>query len=126
MKKAATALGIIGGAIPLIFLIVVLFAGKSAHMPVYGIDLEHIDFTDTDMFIPIIVGLALGIIGGSIVYVNNIAGGILMIIGSLLSSINIILLLGGIFALREKPAVYPQYAHYLYRKPPPPRQGSNE
>jgi hypothetical protein len=142
MKTASMVLGIIGGAISIIFGLLLILGGVSFMDD--GLWEDVYDYTDgyekmslqaaaiqsptgifgtlfLSMGISAVAAGALGIAGGCIVKKKNIAAGVMMIIAAAISVfaffnlITVILfILGGVFALKKEPPAMPPYPPYPY------------
>lgn len=133
MKTASMVLGIVGGALRLIgaFILVlianVMLPALTATSHIQNTEAFSLIRTIYDFIaIPIGLGGILGLIGGLVVKKNNTAGGVLMIIGTVLG-LDILLLLGGIFAFIQEKQPEPPYAaypngQYLQNQPYPSAQ----
>jgi hypothetical protein len=121
MKTASMVLGIVGGALSLLGAVYLAVFGTMIFSTLENMTgslnvgervFDIVKTIYTIMSIPMGIGGILGLIGGIIVKKKNTAGGVLMIIGTVLT-FSMLMLLGAIFAfVKEKQPVYPQYAPY--------------
>lgn len=143
MKTASMVLGIIGGAFAILFGLLLIFiisprVPEIMNTPYFSNYSQSIPLDTmqnwlqniyTGMGIFMCIGGILGFIGGIIVKNNNTAAGIIMIIGTVLSCINLLILVGAILAfIREKrPAAqyapYPPYPPFPNAPYPPQNPG---
>lgn len=130
MKTASMVLGIVGGALKIFgALILLLISGIMfpAILSSVGRDIQNVQVFNliTTIYnilaIPLGIGGILGLIGGLIVKKNNTTGGILMIIGTVLG-LDVLLLLGSIFAFIKEKQPVPPYPYPPYPYPPYPGQ----
>ena len=140
MRTTSMVMGIIGGAVAILFGVIFIVLSSTlfglTSLTDSGFDsfsasaFESIISTEVTLFtvfgICTIAAGVIGLVGGLIVKRKNIAGGVLLIIAAVLSLCNMIsmvlFILGGVFALkqeRQDPVYYPAPPYYAYPPYPP-------
>lgn len=137
MRKASMILGIVGGVIAVLISLFLIFVVSpkapqilsSQNFSYYSQTIPMDEFVKivqdiyTALGITGIIGGVLGFVGGILVKRKNVIAGVLMIIGTLLSCINPLILVGAILAFIREKHPSQQYVPYTPYPNQPPYSG---